>query len=140
MAARSKARRRALEVLYEAEIRGDAPADVIERRADQTDPAQRLSEQDFADGLVLGVEERRDRIDELISTYSVGWPLERMPVVDRNILRLGAFELLWSGDVPEGVAISEAVALATELSTDESPRFINGLLSRLLELKPSLSL
>jgi transcription antitermination protein NusB len=140
VAARSKARKRALEVLYEAEIRGDAPADVIERRARHADPAQRLSEQDFADRLVLGVEERRARIDELISTYSVGWSLDRMPIVDRNVLRLGAYELLWSDDVPEGVAISEAVALATELSTDESPRFVNGLLSRLLELKPSLSL
>lgn len=140
MAARSKARKRALEVLYESEIRGDAPADVIDRRARHADPSQRLSEQDFADGLVLGVHERRERIDELISTYSVGWPLDRMPIVDRNILRLGAYELLWSDDVPEGVAISEAVALATELSTDESPRFVNGLLSRILELKPSLTL
>ena len=140
MAARSKARKRALEVLYEAEIRDDTPADVIDRRARDADPTQRLSEQDFADRLVLGVHERRDRIDELISTYSVGWPLDRMPIVDRNILRLGAYELLWSDDVPEGVAISEAVSLATELSTDESPRFVNGLLSRLLELKPSLTL
>ena len=63
-----------------------------------------------------------------------------MPIVDRNILRLGAYELLWRDDVPDGVAVSEAVALATELSTDESPKFVNGLLSRLLELKPSLSL
>jgi N utilization substance protein B len=138
VAARSKARRRALEVLYEAEVRGEPPADVLARRA--ADASQPLAEQAFLGRLVEGVAEHRERIDELIATYSVGWTLDRMPMVDRNILRLGAFELLWSDEVPDGVAISESVALATELSTDESPRFVNGLLSRLLELKPSLSL
>ncbi|MCO6005825.1 transcription antitermination factor NusB [Actinoallomurus purpureus] len=138
MAARSKARRRALEILYEAEVRGDSPIEVLDRRT--RDSEQRLAEQDFVERLVEGVASRRERIDELIATYAVGWTLDRMPMVDRNILRLGAFELLWSDDVPDGVAVSEAVALATELSTDESPRFVNGLLSRLLELKPSLSL
>ncbi len=140
MAARSKARKRALEVLYEAEVRGDPPADVISRRVEQARGQQPLAEQAFMVRLVEGVGERRERIDELIATYSVGWTLDRMPIVDRNVLRLGAYELLWSDEVPDGVAISEAVALATELSTDESPRFVNGLLSRLLELKPSLSL
>jgi N utilization substance protein B len=138
VAARSKARKRALEVLYEAEIRREPPADVLVRRA--SDAGQPLAEQAFVDRLVAGVDDHRDRIDELIATYSVGWTLDRMPIVDRNILRLGAYELLWNDEVPDGVAISEAVALATELSTDESPRFVNGLLSRLLELKPSLSL
>jgi transcription antitermination protein NusB len=138
VAARSKARKRALEVLYEAEIRGEPAAEVLDRRA--ADAGQPLAEQAFVDRLVEGVAEHRDRIDELIATYSVGWTLDRMPIVDRNILRLGAYELLWNDEVPDGVAISEAVALATELSTDESPRFVNGLLSRLLELKPSLSL
>jgi transcription antitermination protein NusB len=75
-----------------------------------------------------------------LSTYATGWTLERMPAVDRNILRMGAYELLWVDDVPDGVAVSEAVVLATELSTDESPRFVNGLLSRLQQLKPSLAL
>jgi N utilization substance protein B len=142
VAARSKARKRALEVLYEAEIRREPPADVLSRRAAATaaEAGQPLAEQAFVDRLVAGVAEHRDRIDELIATYSVGWTLDRMPMVDRNVLRLGAYELLWNDEVPDGVAISEAVALATELSTDESPRFVNGLLSRLLELKPSLSL
>jgi transcription antitermination protein NusB len=138
VAARSKARRRALEILYEAEVRGDAPAEVLDRRIRESE--HRLAEQDFMERLVEGVAERRERIDELITTYAVGWTLDRMPIVDRNVLRLGAYELLWSDDVPDGVAVSEAVALATELSTDESPKFVNGLLSRLLELKPSLSL
>jgi transcription antitermination protein NusB len=138
VAARSKARKRALEVLYEAEVRGEPSADVLRRRS--ADASQPLAEQAFVERLVDGVATHRDRIDELIATYSVGWTLDRMPMVDRNILRLGSYELLWNDDVPDGVAISEAVALATELSTDESPRFVNGLLSRLLELKPSLSL
>ncbi len=139
MAARSKARKRALEILYEAEVRGDKPVDVLDRRVQQA-AGQLLVEQAFVERLVDGVVAHRERIDELIATYAVGWTLDRMPIVDRNVLRLGAWELLWSDDVPEGVAISEAVALVTEMSTDESPRFVNGLLSRLLELKPSLSL
>ena len=82
----------------------------------------------------------REQIDELLGSYSMGWTLDRMPAVDRAILRIGAFELLWSDQVPAPVAISEAVALATDLSTDESPSFVNGLLGRLLEVKPSLVL
>ncbi|MFL6051519.1 MAG: transcription antitermination factor NusB [Actinoallomurus sp.] len=138
MAARSKARKRALEILYEAEVRGESPVEILDRRTRESE--QQLGEQRFLEQLVEGVAARRERIDELIATYAVGWTLDRMPMVDRNILRLGAYELLWSEDVPDGVSVSEAVALATELSTDESPRFVNGLLSRLLELKPSLSL
>jgi N utilization substance protein B len=130
VAARSKARRRALEILYEAEVRGDAPAEVLDRRI--KDSEHRLAEQEFMERLVEGVAERRERIDELITTYAVGWTLDRMPIVDRNVLRLGAYELLWSEDVPDGVAVSEAVALATELSTDESPKFVNGILGRVL--------
>ena len=99
-----------------------------------------IAEYPHAVRLIEGVQEHRERIDELLATYATGWTLDRMPAVDRNILRMGAFELLWVDDVPDGVVVSEAVALATELSTDESPRFVNGLLSRLQQLKPSLSL
>lgn len=127
-----------MEILYEAEVRGDPPLDVLTRRAEAAEHP--LAEQDYVDQLVHGVHDRAERIDELLATYAVGWTLDRMPIVDRNILRLGTYELFWNDDVPDGVAISEAVALATELSTDESPKFVNGLLSRLLELKPSLSL
>ena len=80
----------------------------------------------------------RERIDELLAENSQGWTLDRMPAVDRNILRIGAYELFWAAGVPDGVAISEAVLLARELSTDASPAFVNGLLARLLELKPEL--
>jgi N utilization substance protein B len=138
MPARTKARRLALDMLYAAELRDMAPLDVLSQR--QRDPRDEISEYEHAVRLIEGVQAQRERIDELIATYAVGWTIDRMPAVDRNLLRLGAYELLWVDDVPDGVAISEAVALATDLSTEESPRFVNGLLSRLQELKPSLSL
>jgi transcription antitermination protein NusB len=86
--------------------------------------------------LVRGVHEHSARIDELLARYSEGWTLDRMPAVDRNILRIGAYELLWRPEVPDGVAISEAVVLAGDLSTEGSPAFVNGLLARLAELGP----
>jgi N utilization substance protein B len=138
MPARTKARRLALDMLYAAEMRDVSPLDLLGQR--QRDPRDEISEYEHAVRLIEGVDKQRERIDELLSTYAVDWTLDRMPAVDRNLLRIGAYELLWVDDVPDGVAISEAVALATELSTDESPRFVNGLLSRLQELKPSLSL
>ncbi|MBV2362480.1 transcription antitermination factor NusB [Streptomonospora nanhaiensis] len=134
--ARRKARRRAVEVLYEAELRGVTVEQVVERRRAQPEPP--INE--FTEHLAFAVNERRERIDELLDRYAIGWTLERMPVVDRNILRMGAYELLWADDIPDGVAISEAVAVAKELSTDESPAFINGLLSRLMENKAELAL
>jgi len=134
VSARSKARRRALEVLFESDLRGVPARDVLAERLQRADPP--LNE--FTADLVEGVEAHRLRIDELLSTYSVGWTLDRMPAVDRNILRLGTFELLWEDDVPDAVAVSEAVALARELSTDESPQFVNGILGAVLRNKPSL--
>ncbi|MEU3307256.1 transcription antitermination factor NusB [Nocardiopsis sp. NPDC055551] len=134
--ARRKARRRAVEVLYEAEVRGTTVEDVIKRRLAQPEPP--INE--FTERLARSVDERRERIDELLNEYAIGWTLERMPVVDRNILRMGAFELLWADDIPDGVAIAEAVGVAKELSTDDSPNFISGLLSRLMENKSTLSL
>ena len=89
--------------------------------------------------LVEGVVAHRARIDELIELYAVGWTLDRMPVVDRNLLRIGAFELLWADEVPDGVVLSEAVNLARDLSTDDSPAFVNGVLAKLLDEKPALS-
>ena len=89
--------------------------------------------------LVEGVVAHRPRIDELIETYAVGWTLDRMPVVDRNLLRIGAFELLWAEEVPDGVVLSEAVNLARDLSTDDSPTFVNGVLAKLLDEKPALT-
>jgi transcription antitermination protein NusB len=134
MPARSKARKRALDILFEAEIKGEPPLDVLaERTAAGSPPVS-----GYAAELVRGVQAHRERIDELLAAHSQGWTLDRMPAVDRNILRIGVFELFWVPGVPDGVAISEAVLLARELSTDGSPAFVNGLLARLLELRPEL--
>lgn len=134
--ARRKARRRAVEVLYESEVRAISVDDVIARRRAQPEPP--INE--FTESLARAIDERRERIDELLAAYAIGWTLERMPVVDRNILRMGAYELLWDDGIPDGVAIAEAVGVAKELSTDDSPSFISGLLSRLMENKSTLAL
>lgn len=136
MSSRSKARKRAVDVLYEADLRSaDITAVLGEHVARGHPPVA-----DYTVDLVQGVAGRRRQVDELISAYAVGWTLDRMPPVDRNILRLGVFELLWVDEVPDGVVLSEAVNLARELSTDDSPPFVNGLLGRLAAEKPSLSL
>jgi N utilization substance protein B len=136
MAARSKARKRAVDVLFEADQRGRDPMTVLADRIKQADPPVN----EYTVTLVEGVLARRERIDELLSTYAQGWTLERMPAVDRAVLRLGAWEILYSDDVPDAVAVDEAVELSRSLSTDESPSFVNGLLGRLLQLKPTLTL
>ena len=135
MPARSKARKRALDLLYEAELRGEPVIELLDQRVAEASPPV----VPYAAQLVRGVQEHRERIDELLAAHAEDWTLDRMPAVDRNILRIGVYELLWADDVPDGVAISEAVQLARSLSTDASPAFVNGLLARLLELKPSLT-
>jgi len=134
MSARTKARKRALDILFESDLRG-APLDstLPDRRDDASTPLN-----PYTTTLVQGVVEHRDRIDELLATNAVGWSLDRMPLVDRNLLRLAVFEILYADDVPDAVAVSEAVHLASQLSTGESPAFVNGLLARLVELKPTL--
>ncbi|MEZ2389604.1 transcription antitermination factor NusB [bacterium RCC_150] len=134
MSARGKARTRALEVLFEAEQRSASAFEVLKARREKTD----LVVNPYTMDIVEGVVGMQPTIDEFLQTYAQGWTLERMPAVDRIILRIGAWELLYNDDVPDGVAVSEAVALAKTMSTDESPAFINGLLGRLQELKPSL--
>ncbi len=134
MSARSKARRRALDILFEAEQRSVSPLEALQARRENTDTV--INE--YSVDIIQGVLAHAEQIDEFLSTYSQGWTLERMPAVDRMILRVGAWELLYNDDVPDTVAVSEAVQLATMLSTDESPAFINGLLGRLQQLKPTL--
>ncbi|HET8599564.1 MAG TPA: transcription antitermination factor NusB [Segeticoccus sp.] len=136
MAARSKARRRALDLLFEAEQRGLNAETLLQERL--AAPVTQVPLHDYTATLVRGVVQRWVSINELLSTYSQGWPLERMPSVDRAILRIGTWEVVYAEDVPDAVAISEAVALARALSTDESPGFVNGLLARLSEIKPTL--
>ena len=136
MAARTKARKRAVDVLFEADQRRRDALTVLADRVAQSDPPVN----DYTVTLVEGVVAQRPRLDELISTYSQGWTIERMPAVDRALLRLGAWEILFNDDVPDAVAVSEAVELAKSLSTDDSPAFVNGLLGRIVELKPTLAL
>lgn len=120
MVARTKARRRALEILYEADVLEEDPLAVLSR--EDAPP--------FARELIEGVAAHRTEIDDTIRRLADRWELERMPVVDRNVLRLGIFEVLHRPDVPVGAAINDAVDLAKMLSTPDSGRFVNGLLGR----------
>lgn len=134
MAARSKARKRALDVLFASELRSESPITALDRAVEEgegpTNP--------YTAELVRGVVEHQTRIDEVLTTYAEGWTLARMPAVDRNVLRIGVFELLWADDVPDAVAVSEAMALVRDLSTDESPQFVNGVLGSVVRNKPTL--
>jgi N utilization substance protein B len=137
LSARTKARKRAVDLLFEAEQRGINARDLLAERLAK--PVTEAPLNQYTADLVEGVVAHWTDINELLATYSQGWTVERMPSVDRAILRLGAFEVLYSQEVPEGVAIAEAVELARTLSTDESPKFVNGLLARLAEVKPTLA-
>jgi N utilization substance protein B len=135
VAARSKARRRAVETLYESDLRAQSVDEALEslsaRMQSPVNP--------YTETIVRGVSQHREQIDETLATYAQGWTLDRMPAVDRAILRVGAWEVLW-GDVPDGVALAEAVGLANDLSTDESGKYINGVLARIKDVKPRMSL
>ena len=131
MPARSKARKRALDLLYASEMRRENPVEALDRAvADGEGPTN-----DYTATLVRGVVEHQDAIDDLLRDASEGWSLERMPAVDRNVLRLGVFELLYVDDVPDGVAVTEAMNLVRDLSTDESPAFVNGVLGTILRTR-----
>ena len=136
MSTRSKARKAALDLLYESDIRKTQAGVLMQSRITELEYVIR----DFTKELVDGVENNRRKIDELIATYSQGWDMDRMPVIDRNILRLAIFEILWSPDVPQAVAINEAIELAQTLSTDESSKYVNGVLSKVVEIKSDLVL
>jgi N utilization substance protein B len=135
VAARSKARKRALDILFASELRSEDPVVALDRAI----AAGEGPTNDYTATLVRGVVEHLERIDEVLTTYSQGWTLARMPAVDRNVLRIGVYELLWGDDdVPESVAVSEAMHLVQDLSTDESPTFVNGLLGAVLRDRASL--
>lgn len=135
MGARTKARKRALDILFESELRRAPVLETLAARVAAGEPPVG----EYTVELVEGVTNRHEEIDELITRFSQGWTLQRMPAVDRNILRIGAYEVLFRDDVPDEVAVSEAVGLARELSTDESAPFVNGLLAALARSKPTLS-
>lgn len=136
MSARSKARKAALDFLYESDIRGKSASALLESRKNDLEYLIR----DYTGFLVSGVEAKRSRIDEIIAMRAKDWDLDRMPVVDRNILRVGAFEILWAENLPEEVAISESVELAKTLSTEDSATYINGVLAAIRDIKGELVL
>lgn len=140
MSARSKARKAALDLLYEADIRGTSAVDTLNLRDVVEEGPDARPIREYTRELVNGVGDNFRKIDELITTYAQGWDMDRLPAVDRNILRLGIYEILWSETTPDGVAIDEALTLAKELSTDESAGFIHGVLGRISSIKESLAI
>lgn len=135
MGARSKARKRALDVLYAADLRGESAIEALDRAiADGEGPSNA-----YTVTLVRGVVEQSERIDALLGEFSSGWTLDRMPAVDRNVLRLGVWELLWADDVPDTVAVTEAMALVQQLSTDDSATFVNGVLGAIQRANPTVA-
>ena len=135
MSARRKARKRALDFLYEADIRGTNALELSVAR-----PVAELSQGGYVQVLLEGVSNHKVKIDELITTYAQGWDMDRMPAIDRNILRIALYEILWEIDLDDQIAISEAIEIASELSTDDSAKYINGVLGRIVVLKPSFAL
>lgn len=135
MSARRKARKRALDLLFEADMRGVLAVDLLGERA-----VEDLSQAEYVRTLVNGVGEHLVKIDELIHTYAEGWDMDRMPTIDRNLLRIALYEILWSQSVDDKVAVSEAVEIAQELSTKDSAAYINGVLGRVIVLKSVISL
>lgn len=134
MNSRTKARLRAVESLFEADQRGEDPVEVLQRRRLHT--AAQISS--YSEQIVCGVRDRREELNEYLNTYARDWSLERMPATDRVVLLIGAWELLFNDDIPDAVAISEATGLARVLSTNDSPKFVNGLLDKLRRVKPTL--
>ena len=134
MSARTKARKRALDVLYAADVRGDSPEAALEAESLRAaGRPERASSWPYAREVVQGVIDHQEEIDRLIGDHSTSWPIDRMPAVDRAILRVAVWETRYNPDVPVGVAIDEAVELAKELSTDDSPKFVNGLLTAIVK-------
>jgi N utilization substance protein B len=139
VSARSKARKQALDLLYETDIRGTNLVDTLNARDIPAEGPDARPIREYTRELVGGVSDNRRKIDELITTYAQGWDMDRLPAVDRNILRLGIYEILWSTNVPTSVAIDEARDLARELSSDESSKYIHGVLGRIASIKDTIS-
>lgn len=140
MSARSKARKQALDLLYETDIRGTNLVETLVARDIPAEGPDARPIREYTRELVNGVSDNRRKIDELITTYAQGWDMDRLPAVDRNILRLGIFEILWSSAVPTSVAIDEALILAKELSSDDSSKYIHGVLGRIASIKDTISI
>ncbi len=139
MSARSKARKHSLDILYEADIRKSDALSIIEVRLNLGEDAELPPVRDYTKELVTGVSDHKRKIDELIATYIQGWDLDRLAAVDRNILRIAIFEILWADSIPDAVAIDEALLLAKDLSTEESAGYIPGVLAKITSIKGDLS-
>lgn len=140
MSARSKARKQTLDLLYEADIRGASAAELLTTRDIFEEGPDARPIRDFTRELISGITANKRKIDELITTYAQGWDMDRLPAVDRNILRLGIYEIVWTPDLAEGIAIDEALNLAKELSTEESAGYIHGVLGKISQIKESIAL
>ncbi|CAB4545676.1 unannotated protein [freshwater metagenome] len=140
MSARSKARKQALDILFEADIRGTNPVEILTSRDVVEEGPDARPIREYTKSLINGVFDNSRKIDELITTYAQGWDMDRLPNVDRNILRLGIYEILWSSEVPDSVAIDESLDLAKTLSTDDSSTYIHGVLGRIASLKDNLAI
>jgi N utilization substance protein B len=140
VSARSKARKQTLDLLYESDIRSsDLLVLLASRESDEEGPDARPI-REYTKLLIEGIHANKRKIDELITTYAQGWDMDRLPAVDRNILRLGIYEILWATELDDAIVIDEALTLAKDLSTDESAGYIHGVLGRITSIKSSLSL
>ena len=140
MSARSKARKQALDILFESDIRGSVALDILVSRDVVEEGPDARPIREYTREIISGVSEHRRKIDELIATYAQGWDMDRLPAVDRSILRIGIYEIIWARQLPDAVAIDEALTLAKELSTDESAGYIHGVLGKIASIKESISL
>lgn len=139
MSARSKARKQALDILYEADIRSSDALAILESRDVVEEGPDARPIREYTRELISGVTFNKRKVDELIATYAQGWDMDRLAAVDRNILRLGIFEIIWSDELADGIAIDEAITLAKDLSTEDSATFIHGLLGKISSIKESVA-
>lgn len=140
MSARSKARKQTLDLLYESDIRSSDLLVLLASRDTVEDGPDARPIREYTKLLIEGIHTNKRKIDELISTYAQGWDMDRLPAVDRNILRLGIYEILWATELDDAIVIDEALTLAKVLSTDESAGYIHGVLGRITSIKSSFSL
>jgi N utilization substance protein B len=139
VSARSKARKQALDILYEADIRSSDALAILESRDVVEEGPDARPIREYTRELIAGVTSNKRKVDELIATYAQGWDMDRLAAVDRNILRLGIFEIIWSDELADGIAIDEAITLAKDLSTEDSATFIHGLLGKISSIKESVA-
>ncbi len=139
MSSRTKSRKRAIDALFAADLRGISPQETLTEAKDANSDRQNQDEIfGYASEIVTGFDSHRDEVDAYLEAYSQGWSIERMPAVDRAIMRVATWEIVFNDDIPDAVAVNEAVELAKEYSTDDSPGFINGLLQKIASTKSAL--